>query len=179
LEGFPAQTKYPMAQVSINGDVIYNAPVVDYVEIPFISTEKVNNYQIIIKYYNKQPDDIVVNNQEQIIENQQIKIKKMMVNSVDIIQTYIINNLGNYTKTLTKIQQEYYLKHGYDTGPSQSLDMYDNGQWTMDFKMPVLAEFIQLRKHHIEYERPWFNDLNYQIYNTINNIRALEKKIDK
>jgi hypothetical protein len=176
VQGIPAQTLYPKVKVTVNNTVIYNAPVIDYVEIPFCSSEKVDKYQVTIEYHDKTANDTVVDEQGNILENQHVKIKKLVVNGIDIISTQIIYNLGNYTKNLTNDQQEYYLKHGYEVGPTHSLEMYENGQWTLDFKMPVLSEFIKLKKPYIEHERRWVDDLNHQIYRTINNIRTLEKK---
>lgn len=176
LEGAPAQSRYPNVKVRINNNVIYDAPAAGYVEVLFDAVENINGYQVIIEYHSKTNNDTVVNNQGHIVENQHVKIVKIVVNEVDIIPSQIIYNLGNYTKNLTREQKEYYLEHGYDVGPTHSLEMYENGQWTLDFKMPVLPEFIKLKKPHIEHENAWFNDLNHKIYNTINNIRTLEKQ---
>ena len=179
LEGGSVQSRYPSVKVSVNGNVIYDKPIVDYVEIPFDSVENFSSYQVIVEYYNKTNNDTVVNDQGHIVENQYVKIVKMLVNEVDIIPSQIIYHLGNYTKNLTKEQKEYYLEHRHDVGPNHSLEMYENGQWTLDFKMPVLPEFIKLKKPYVKHEQAWFDDLNHKIYDTINNVRAIEKKVKK
>jgi hypothetical protein len=179
VRGIPVQSRYPTVKVRVNSSVIYDAPAVDYIEIPFNCVGDVGSYQVIVEYYNKKDSDTVVNDQGHIIENQHVKIVKIVVNEVDIVQSQIIYNLGNYTKNLTKEQTAYYVEHGYDVGPTHSLEMYENGYWTLNFKMPVLPEFIKLKKTHIKHEKSWFYDLNHRIYDTINNIRAIEKKINQ
>jgi hypothetical protein len=179
LQGNPAQSRYPNVRVTVNDTVIYDAPIVDYVEVPFDAVEDSTDYQVLIEYHSKTNNDTVVDNQGHIVENQHVKIVKMVVNEVDIIPSQIIYNLGNYTKNLTKEQREYYLEHGYDVGPTHSLELYENGQWTLDFKMPVLPEFIKLKKTHIKHESPWVDNITHKIYDTINNIRTIQKKIKK
>ena len=176
LEGVPAQSRHPSVKVRVNNTVIYDAPTVGYVEVPFDAVGNINGYQVIIEYHSKTNNDTVINHQGHIVENQHVKIVKMIVNEVDIISSQIIYNLGNYNKNLTKEQKEYYMKHGHDISPTHSLEMYENGQWTLDLKMPVLPEFIKLKKPYIEHENAWFNGLTHKIYNTINNIRTLEKQ---
>jgi len=177
LQGYSAQGRYPNVRVKVNNTVIYDEPTVDYVEVLFDNVADIAGYQVIIEYHGKTNNDTVVDNQGHIVENQHVKIVKILVNEVDIIPSQIIYNLGNYTKNLTNEQKEYYLEHGYDVGPTHSLEMYENGQWTLDFKMPVLPEFIRLKKTHIKHESPWIDNINYKIYDTINNIRAIEKKV--
>jgi hypothetical protein len=179
LQGISAQNRYPNVRIKVNNTVIYDAPTVDYVEIPFECLHNVDKHRVTIEYHSKTNNDTVVDSQGHIVENQHVKIVKMVVNTVDIIPSQIIYNLGNYTKNLTDDQKEYYLRHGYDVGPTHSLEMYENGQWTLDFNMPILPEFIKLKKTHVKHEQPWFDNLNQRIYDTINNIREIEKKIKK
>jgi hypothetical protein len=177
LQGNPAQNRYPNMRVKVNDDVIYDAPVVGYVEVPFTAVEDIDSYQVIIEYHSKTNNDTVVDNQGHIVQNQHVKIVKIIVNEVDIVPSQIIYNLGNYTKNLSDEQKEYYLEHGYDVGPTHSLELYENGQWTLNFKMPVLPEFIKLKKTHIKHESPWIDNITHKIYDTINNIRSIEKRI--
>lgn len=179
IEGTPAQAQYPTVKVSVNNVVIYDQPTVNYVEIPFDATDDIDSYQVLIEYYNRPNNATVVDDQGNISENQHVKISKVVVNEVDIIQSQIIYNLGNYTKNLTDEQKAYYLAHGHAVEPTHSLEMYENGFWTLNFKMPVLLEFIKLKKSQAKHEQSWFTDLNHKIYDTINNIRSIEKKINQ
>jgi len=171
-----ANNQYPLIRVKINDKIIFDEQCRAVTEIHHLLTSK-DPVQVTVEYYGRTDKDTVVDSEGNIVENQHLELTKIVVNDVDIVKNSIIYNLGNYTKNLSLEQIQYYSDHGIETGPTHSLSMYENGVWTLNFKMPILTQFAKFKAFEDDTEKSWVDNLNYKIFNTINIVRDLEKQI--
>lgn len=130
-----------------------------------------------IEYHGKTNDDTVADPTGKIVQNQSVTIEQILVNNVDIIETNIIYQLGNYTAELSQEKREYYIKHGYSIEPSQVLTMYENGRWKLKMSVPVLTGFVKMITKQESHEKWPDSELLNNIIDTVKNIKNLERKI--
>jgi hypothetical protein len=130
-----------------------------------------------IEYTGKTNGDTVVDDHGNILENQSLSIKSLIVNRVDIVNNDIIQQLGNYTMALDPEKLKYYQENNLSTEPTDSLDMYENGCWRMTFPIPIVTNLSKI-KNQIDPRVQWPDPILIgEIVNTIHTIRALEKKL--
>ena len=126
-----------------------------------------------IEYYGKNNEDTVTGADGNIIENQSLEIKKILVNGVDIVADNLYTRLGSYNMFLDDQKRQYYQAHGYSIGPSHSLHMFENGCWQLDFDMPILQNLVKLNTHQQAHEKWPDPELLLEIYSAINTIKGL------
>ena len=169
-----AQARWPWVRVWLNSQLIANQPMVSDNSVTFSSDMVDSQAQLKIEYYGKTNNDTITDATGQIVENQSLEIKQITVNGVDIVANNLYTSLGSYHMYLDDQKREYYLTHGYSTGPSHSLHMFENGHWQLEFDLPVLSNLVQLKTQQQAHEKWPDPELLLEIYSTINTIKELE-----
>ena len=174
---FKINNRYPKIKITVDNQILVDKELIQEETFYYSADFDVDkNIKVDIQFYGKNNNDTSVSPAGEILENQGIRISKVIVNNVDIIGSKIIYNLGNYCFNLSAEKFEYYKLHGHETGPTHSLSMFENGYWRLDFKMPVLQQFTKFRSAHEKHVKSWPDNYVYNdIYNTVLNIRRLEK----
>ena len=169
--------KCPQFRVIINDEVVIDEELSESKNFTYNTNYDTDrDIKVIIEFYGKKDKDTVVSSTGVIVENLGIVINQIFVNDIDIIKSKIIYNLGQYSYNLSPAKLEYFKSKGINTQPNHSLNMSDNGYWTLNLKTPVLKQFTGIRSIHEKHvtntpDNYMLND----IYNTILNIRSLEK----
>jgi hypothetical protein len=132
-----------------------------------------------IRYSNKGANDTVVNDLGEIVENQGLVIKSLIVNGVNLVQSNLIYTLGQYHMDLDPFKREYFIAHGFDVGPTHSLRMFENGHWDLSFKTPINTQLCSLKSHMNEYDRPFEKDILQKLYDKFLGVRELQTQIQQ
>ena len=179
LKGSACQGRFPIVDVLVEDEVIFSGPV-ENETISFSSKmTDCDNVKIDIRYKEKLPTDTEVDDQGNIIENQAVHIEEIVINNVNLIESEVIYQLGQYEMFLEPEKKEYYISHGFDIGPSHSLEMAENGVWSLTIPVPVLGGLCKLVTQ-TELLEEWDKySLINRMYEKIKNIRRLEKKINE
>ena len=177
LRGTACQSRFPMVDVLVDDSVIFSGTVENETITFSTKVTDCDNIKIDIRYKEKLPKDTAVDSQGNITENQAVYLKEIVINNVKLIQSKVIYQLGQYEMFLEPEKKEYYIAHGFDIGPSHSLEMAENGVWSLTIPMPVLSGLCKLvsQKELLE-EWDKYSLIN-RMYERINNIHRLEKKI--
>ena len=169
-----AQARWPMVRVWVNNQLVADQPIVTGNCITFDTDIIDSQAQLKIEYYKKTNNDTITDATGQMVENQSLEIKQLLINDVDIIANNLYTRLGHYYMLLDNQKKEYYQTHGYNTEPSHSLHMFENGYWQLDFDMPILQNLVQLNTQQQAHEKWPDPELLLEIYSTINTIKELE-----
>jgi hypothetical protein len=180
ISPFKLLKKFPQVRIIINDEIIIDEQLLQEKTFTYSTNNNVDkNINVVIEFYGKKDRDTIVSTDGEIVENLGISINKIFVNDIDIIKSKIIYNLGQYFYNLSPEKLEYFKSTGKDTDPNHSLVMFENGFWKLNFQMPVLKHFTSIRSVHEKHvtntpDNYMLND----IYNTILNIRRLEKNLN-
>lgn len=183
LSGTSAVDDYPMARIKVNSKTIFDGVVENKEELSFETSLDLMNDNLVlleIEYYGKKKHHTTVNNADRTIqENQMIELSDLIINDVDVIKTNILYSIGQYEMFLTDEKREYFINNGYDTGPTHSRQMFENGKWKIDIPVPVLTGFCKIASFQDPHEK-WPNpELMQELFDRIKNIRNLEAKLNE
>jgi hypothetical protein len=180
LFGFQCQKRYPKIKVHYNNDILFDGEIKERKILKFNkNVTNLKNLEIRLEFYNKLDNDTFVDESGKILENQGVKIEKIIVNNYDIIDCNIIYNLGKYELNLSDSKKQHFIKNNISIGDSHSLDMFENGSWNLKFNFPIASYFCSLKGSHLKHELwPNYKLLN-EINDSIKNIRRLETENDK
>ncbi len=148
LQGYASQGRWPCVKISIDNHVVFQGVVENILDQTFVSTATTDQTQCVleIEYINKNEQDTVVNDQGNILENQHIVIKHLFANHVDIVNNQLIHQgFGQYSMKLSQEKIDYFLKNEYSIKDSTTLEMFENGTWTLIFGLPIL-NFLTLKQ---------------------------------
>lgn len=148
LQGYVSQGRWPCVKISIDHHVVFQGVVEGIFDQTFVSTAASDQTQCVleIEYINKNEQDTVVDDQGNILENQHIEIKHLFANNVDIVNNQLIHQgFGQYSMKLSQDKIDYFLKNGYSIKDSTTLEMFENGIWTLIFGLPILT-FLTLKQ---------------------------------
>jgi hypothetical protein len=148
LQGYASQGRWPCVKISIDHCVVFQGAVENLSDQTFVLTAESNQTQCVleIEYINKTEQDTVVDDQGNILENQHIVIKHLFANNVDIVNNQLIHQgFGQYSMKLSQEKIDYFLKNGYSIKDSTTLEMFENGTWTLIFGLPIL-NFLTLKQ---------------------------------
>jgi len=181
LQGTPANDRWPTVCVWGNNEVIWIGKVDPCAEIFYTTTldTQASSYDLRIEYFGKQDNDTIVDNQGQIVENQSVKISKLVLNGIDVIGIQSVYQLGKYYMHLGPEKIKAFQDMGLSTEPNHSLHMFENGEWKLQIPVPVvsgLASFQSLYEKHEVWIEPQ-EEVYKKIYAKILNIRNLQQKI--
>lgn len=175
LDAESARGVYPRVKVILNDRLLADQQIKDSETIVIDTTVTDARANLILEYYGKTPDDTVTKDGI-IIENQNIKITKLTLNGVDILKSNTYTHLGAYHMYLDDAKISYYKTHGFNTGPSHSLQMFENGYWQFKFDMPVLQNLISIHAHPEIHGANWPDlKLLTNIYDLINAVQEIEE----
>jgi len=172
----PARNIWPHVKVSINNDIIFDGIVEQQGTIKYSNKHEPGTVvRLHIEYLDKTDEHTVVDDQKQIVENQWVKIESLLANDVDLVSTNLIYNFGCYFLKLSDTKKQFFKQQGYETETSHSLQMFENGSWILDLKVPILPELIKLKAFYEKHEN-WPDDkFMTSMYNSI---QAIEKLIN-
>ena len=148
LQGYASQGRWPCVKISIDHHVVFQGVVENILDQTFVSTATTDQTQCVleIEYINKNEQDTVVDDQGNILENQHIVIKHLFANNVDIVNNQLIHQgFGQYSMKLSQEKIDYFLKNEYSIKDSTTLEMFENGTWTLIFGLPIL-NFLTLKQ---------------------------------
>lgn len=168
-----ARQRWPWVRVLINDQLMADQPIIPQDAINIDTKIFSSQAHLKIEYYGKNDEDTVTGANGNIIENQSLEIKKILVNGVDIVADNLYTRLGSYNMFLDDQKRKYYQAHGYSIGPSHSLHMFENGYWQLDFDMPILQNLVKLNTHQQVHEKWPDPELLLEIYSAINTIKEL------
>jgi len=180
FSGTPAAGRWPELQILVDGQPVATAQC-DNTGFEFQYSEKLDmslSHKVLeIKYVEKTNKDTVVDSQGNILENQSLSIKELLINGIDIIDNETMPLLGSYTMDLDPDKLAYYQQHGLSVEPTHSLDMYENGTWRLTLPIPITTSIAKLKNKDDPHEKwPDLNLLN-DIVNTVKDIRILEQQL--
>lgn len=176
LTSTPCHGRWPNVKVTVGNSVIFNDVIVGQQHIAHNMDIVIDELAVQIEYYNKQDNDTLVSAQGEILENQSVTIASLCVNNIDIIKTQIIYNLGFFYQNLSLEKQKYFIDHGFNTGPSHTLYLCENGIWKLNFKFPVMYHFVKCKAFQAPTERWPDTEFLNEIYNLVQEIRILEQQ---
>jgi len=171
LTSTSANGVYPKIKIKMDDNIIFDGSVIKEISIPILTMVNKSSFNFQIEHYGKTDAGTVVDDNGNIIENQTVTISGFFVNEVDITKRGLMSKLGCFYPNLSQEKQKYFLDIGISVGPSQSLTMFENGTWSLEFKMPVLYWFNKLVSPQEIHEK-WPNqDLMDHLYDKIQLIR--------
>lgn len=176
LTSTSCNNRWPMVRVSIGNEVVFDNVVVNHQHIVYSTDTTANELNVQIEYYNKQDDDTTVSEDGRILENQSVTILSLRVNSIDLIKTQIIYNLGYFYQNLSPNKQKYFIEHGFSIEPSHTLHLGENGIWKLMFKFPIVYHFVKYKAFQAPYESWPDIKLLSEMYNLVQEIRILEQQ---
>lgn len=168
LESSAANGRWPWVKILIDEEILCTAQIVqkEILRIQKTIAKPDNLVRVKIEYFDKSKDDTVFK-EGKIVEDQSVTIKKIVLNGIDITRLNLHTKLGAYHRHFDEQKLKYYQDHSLDTGPLPSLDMYENGFWQIDLKLPVLTHLLSLVSFQAPHER-WPNpQLLFEIYDAI------------
>lgn len=179
LRGSACQSRFPMVDILVDDAVIFSGTVKNETITFSSKMADCTNVKVDIRYKEKLPTDTEVDDQGNITENQTVHLEEIVINNVKLIESKVIYQLGQYEMFLEPEKKEYYIAHGLDIGPNHSLEMAENGVWSLTIPMPVLSGLCKIVSQ-TELLEEWDKySLINRMYEKIKNIRILEKKINE
>ena len=178
--GHCAGNLFPAMRIWINDGLVWQGTVTDQQTIKVQQSLDINQQQVQlrIEYHGKDDQTCVkVDEQGNIVENQFLSIKALIINGINLMSNQSIYNFGKYYMTLSSEKQKYFLEHNHDIHPNHSLDMYENGEWRLDFGVPVtrfIAKTVSPQRSQIKWPD---NDLLINIIEKCDRIEQLQKKL--
>jgi len=172
--------RYPQMRIWINDLLMWHGIVVNQRTIHIKQSLDINQQQVQlrIEYHSKDDQTCVrVDGQGNIVENQFLAIKQLAVNGIDLTSNTSIYNFGKYYMTLSSEKQKYFLEHNHDIHPNHSLNMFENGEWRLDFGIPVtrsIAKTLSPQRSLIKWPD---NDLLIDIIAKCDRVEQLQKKL--
>lgn len=142
--GSIAKSKWPCVSILLNDKEIFIDCIREEQTLKFklITSEK---FSITIRYQDKDDFDTVVDENGNIIENQSVEIKKIIINQIDLIKTGLIyKNIGNYKMNLSDYKKLELKKYNQSTDLSTNLLMCENGDWTIILEQPLYTFLSKL-----------------------------------
>lgn len=180
LQGYSAQGRWPQIEILIDQNLVYKGVIEDIVNETFFLTVKPDQAQctLEIKYINKSEIDTIVDLDGNIIENQHVEIKELIVNNIDIVKTQLIHKgIGQYQMHLHPEKLKYFLENNFSVKPSTMLDMYENGSWILNFELPVLSFLTQKQQNYVEsWEQTNIDSLLNELYQQLLICTKLEEE---
>jgi hypothetical protein len=169
---------WPMIKLTINDQIAYDGETQGLFQFDYsfhINPDQ-DTFSIVLTYHDKLDTYTKVDDQGNIIENQGVDIKKLVINGVDIVESNIIHQVGQFTPIFSPAKLCFFKDNNIDTGPSTTLGVYENGVWDMTFKLPVLSYFSEIQ-HHIEFNsNDSWQPLVAEIFARVLNCEKLEQQ---
>ena len=172
----------PTVRIKVQNKIIFDGPIDSSEELSFktsIDLLNVNEVPVEIEYYGKNFKHTTVDQQGNIIENQMVKLDKIVINDIDLIKTKIIYELGNYTFVLDSEKEKYYREHNLSIEPNHSLEMAENGKWKLIVPVPVLTGFCKIKSFQDPHEKWPDPELMEELFNRIKRVRNLKSKLNE
>ena len=178
LVGQSASGDAPRCRILIMNEVCYDGRVNGNVNLRFEkSVREIDQADIVIELYGKEDRHTITNEHGDILENQMLRIDSLVLNDIDLIRSNILWNVGNYTMDLNEQKKAYFIEHGYDVGPTHSLDMYENGKWIIKLETPITSGFCKIKGFQDPTEKWPDPELMEEMLARITNIRKMEKEL--
>jgi hypothetical protein len=179
LSSTSAEGRWPTVNVWIDGKLAHSSKVIKQHEYTYseILDMSLDAKVLEIEYADKTNQDTTTDADGEILENQSLTIKQLIVNGIDLIQNQTLYRLGDYTMYLPPEKRAYYIEHGYSVEPTHSLTMFENGKWRITMPLPITTNIVKLKAVQELHEKWPDPELLNAIVDTVNNIRRLEKLI--
>lgn len=177
LSGQSCQAQWPCIDVVVDGQLRASTHADPKLCWQDLWTTQRDSLHVKICYHGKTHDHTRVDDQGNIVENQCVTIDRLCVNGVDLVSTGLIYRFGEYRMELADDKLQYYQQHGFDTGPSHSLTMWENGTWEIEIPVPVLPAMIRYQSRYQPHEKWMDEDIYQQVHRCVLDIQELERKI--
>lgn len=155
--------RWPKCKVLINDKIIFDGEVQKNTDILFKDEFDIDDSILIltIDRYGKTDNDTKIDKNGNIIDNQMVKITKLLLNEIDIMKNNLIYQ-GKFIMNLSNTQLKYFTKNNL---PIENHDyhFYENGVWTLQIGLPVLTYIINTRKKIETFEKISYTDIMTKI----------------
>lgn len=177
LESSAAQGRWPVVEFWLNDRCLCQEVVQQKLDWKYCTKVTGEIADFRISYTNKTDHDTVVDSQGNILENQCLQIKSIVLNDVDLLQSDLIYQLGYYYMQLSDAKFKYFQEHNYSVDPTHSLDMYENGYWQIATKVPVSQDLAQHKSFWEKHEKFIKDNLVESVYELVLDVKSLQKQI--
>lgn len=180
LQGESCWGQYPQVKIWIDHVVIWQGTIGPKEHIKFSQKLDLVNESVSVRIEMHSKDDIAgtqVDLSGHTVENQSVEIKQLIVNDIDIVKNSSIFNFGHYQLKLSDQKAEYFQHNGHNLGPSHCLTMTENGEWCLDFDLPVVRSIAKSVAPQYAAMKWPDHDLLVKIIAQCNRILALEQQI--
>lgn len=180
LQGTACWGQYPQVRIWVDHVVIWQGAVGSQEHIKFSQKIDLVNKSTCVRIEMHSKDDVAgtrVDLSGQIVDNQSVEIKQLIVNDIDIVKNSSIFNFGHYQPKLSEQKAQYFQQHGYNLGPSHCLTMTENGEWCLNFDLPVVRSIAKLVAPQYTAMKWPDHDLLVKIIAQCNRVLALEQQI--
>jgi len=133
--------KKPTCRIELNGDNIFSGEVQEYV---ILDADTQDNNVLRIFFENKEGKDTILNNQQQIIQDLNFELEKIIIDGTDL--KHLI------------WQSKYVAK---DTVIDSCLFFGPKGYWELAFDSPVLKWFLKTNHDKNNNDPTWETDYNF------------------
>lgn len=145
--GIPVDGRYPQLLVFHKDTLIWKGLVCFEKTIGFEIGQNID-FDLILVYHGKTNQDTKVQN-GQIVENQQLEIRKITVDDFLLDQQFLADNsVCNYVLDADK--QSDYKKNGHTWKNIRTSVLYDNCIWRLTIDAPVLQSLMKRRRRVAE-----------------------------
>lgn len=133
--------KKPTCRIELNGDNIFSGEVQEYV---ILDADTQDNNVLRIFFENKEGKDTILDNQQQIIQDLNFELEKIIIDGTDL--KHLI------------WQSKYVAK---DTVIDSCLFFGPKGYWELEFDSPILKWFLKTNHDKNNNDPTWETDYNF------------------
>ena len=133
--------KKPTCRIELNGDNIFSGEVQEYV---ILDADTQDNNVLRIFFENKEGKDTILDNQQQIIQDLNFELEKIIIDGTDL------KHLIWQSKYVTE-----------DTVIDSCLFFGPKGHWELAFESPILKWFLKTNHDKNNNDPTWETDYNF------------------
>lgn len=145
MTGVGVNDQYPHIDIFINSKKIWQGPVVSTMNLNFGQVPvHTGLFQFEIVYFGKTDQHTILQN-DQVIQNQCLKIDQLSIDDIDITG-YDLQNFSMTNYQLTESKKIAYNKAQAPWENVKTDTLYDNGSWKIEIKEPVVSNLVRMKK---------------------------------
>ena len=137
----PVNNKYPICRIELNGNDIFSGKVEKRI---VLNADTQENNVLRIFFENKEGKDTILDNQQQIIQDLNFELEKLIIDGIDL--QHLI------------WQSKYVAK---DTVIDSCLFFGPKGYWELTFDSPILKWFLRTNQNKNNDDPTWETDYNF------------------
>jgi hypothetical protein len=128
-------TAFPSWSISQSFKIIKEKIIDDDTKVVYIEINS-NNSEINLQYFGKSANDTILDSNKQIVKDQSLEIKNLLVNDVKI-ELLSIKNCCKFVPEYTASRIKYAKDNNLELPTELNTNhLFDNGKWTFIFQRP-------------------------------------------